>query len=58
MQWTVASGKSNSMGRGEHLDSNKRHIVCQEDLWDREKCEHDITVFNSLVCPLRTCSFL
>ena len=54
MQYTVASGKSNSMGRGEHLDSNKRHIVRQKSLR-----EHDnITGFNSLVCPLRTCSLL
>ena len=44
------------MGRGEHVDSNKRHIVRQEGIWHRKKCEHNLIGFNSLVCPLWTCS--
>ena len=56
IQQTVASGKSDSMGRGEYVGSNKCHIVVQEGFWARKKCADNRTVATCPVYPVRTCS--
>ena len=56
MRQTVASGKSDSMGRGEHVGSSECHIVAQERLWGYKKCESNRTIATSLVYPVWTCS--
>lgn len=56
MQQTVNSGKSDPMGRGEHVDSIECYIVHQEVFGVQKKCETNRTVATSLVYLVRACS--